>query len=61
MAVRAHLYGRTVKRPKSAISVEPEIFHTFVKIDRGRLWGYRIDYSITQLAVVVLAGKALYR
>jgi len=43
------------------VSLERGVFHTFVRVDRGRLWGYRIDYSITELAVAVLAGKPLYR
>jgi len=59
--VSAHLYGRTARRPRAAVSVERGVFHTFVPLGRGKLWGYRIDYSITELAVVVLSGRPLYR
>ena len=60
-AVARHLYGRTARQPRAALSVEPGVFHTFVPVARGKLRGFRIDYSITELAVVVLGGRPLYR
>lgn len=63
LAIRKHLYDKTVKRPRAAISFEPGVFHTFVKIEsrRGTIIGYRIDYSITSMAVIILSGKAIRR
>lgn len=48
--------------PQYGISLDPDdkIRHTFVRVGGRHLWGYRIDYEVTSMAVIVLAGKSLY-
>jgi hypothetical protein len=45
----------------SALSIDERIFHTFVRIETGTVWGYRIDYEVTETAVIVLGGSLLGR
>lgn len=59
-AIETHVKAK-LRRPWHAVSLDDRIRHTFVKIDEGRIWGYRIDYEITEMAMIVLAGKRLHR
>jgi hypothetical protein len=63
-AIDRHMRAKTIN-PKVSISAEPgdeRFFSTFVFVDdhqhRAR---YRIDYEVTELAVIVLSGKRIPR
>lgn len=63
-AIDAHMRSKA-RRPLIALSAEPEDvkrFTTFVTIDdrsHPRIRGYRVDYEVTGLAVIVIAGRRL--
>jgi len=60
IAIEAHLRAKA-KRPRLALSLDERILHTFVRIERATVWGYSIDYEITETAVIVLGGSILRR
>jgi hypothetical protein len=65
-AIDRHMRSKTIS-PQLALSSDPEDasrFTTFVAIQdvrHPRLGGYRIDYEITGLAVIVIAGRRIPR
>ena len=65
-AIDRHMRSKT-RYPQIALSSDPEDagrFSTFVAIDdprHPRLAGYRIDYEVTGLAVIVIAGRKIPR
>ena len=60
VAIEVHLRAK-VRRPHQALSLDERILHTFVRLERSTVWGYRIDYEITETAVIVLGGRILRR
>jgi hypothetical protein len=54
--IHAHLLKKALQ-PWEALSLDSEVFHTFVSVGRGR--GYRVDYGVTELAIIVAGLKKL--
>lgn len=56
--INAHLKRKT-SNPEYGLSLDGKIFHTFVRTGERLVWGVRIDYEVTSMTVIVLAGKVI--
>jgi hypothetical protein len=65
-AIDRHMRAKT-RRPEIALSSDPEDggrFSTFVAVRdprHPRLGGYRVDYELTSLAVIVISARKIPR